>query len=149
VIGPGGVGVTTFQVTFDCADPGRPAAFWGESLGYVPQEPPDGSGSWEDWARAKGIPEERWNDADARVDPCGAGPRPFFQRVPEPKNAKNRVHLDVNAGAALEGERRRDRVRTEAERATALGAAEIAVLDERSGFWIVMREPEGNEFCPQ
>ena len=44
------------------------------------------------------VPEERWNDASAIIDPDGNGPRIYFQRVPEPKTVKNRLHLDVNAG---------------------------------------------------
>ena len=50
----------------------------------------------EDWLRDQGIPEEHWNDASAVVDPDGAGPRNYLQRVPEPKTFKNRVHLDLN-----------------------------------------------------
>ncbi len=140
---------TSFQVTFDCADPARLASFWADLLGYVAQEPPDGFASWDAWALDHGIPEERWNDADARVDPAGVGPRLFFQRVPEGKTAKNRVHLDVNVGAGLEGDERRDRTQREAERAGGLGATLVATVDQRGEFWIVMRDPEGNEFCLQ
>ncbi|HET8789062.1 MAG TPA: VOC family protein, partial [Actinomycetes bacterium] len=83
------------QVTFDAADPQALAAFWGETLGYVEQDPPAGFDSWEAWAVANDVPREKWGDYDARVDPDGAGPRLYFQRVPEPKTAKNRVHLDL------------------------------------------------------
>jgi Glyoxalase-like domain len=84
---------TRLQVTFDAADPPALAAFWGELLGYVEQDPPEGFDSWEAWAVANEVPRERWGDYDARVDPDG--PRLYFQRVPEPKSAKNRVHLDL------------------------------------------------------
>jgi hypothetical protein len=86
------------QVVFDANDPERLAGFWASALGYVAQPPPEGFASWDDWARDAGIPEENWNDARALVDPDGAGPRLFFQRVPEAKTAKNRVHLDVDVG---------------------------------------------------
>ena len=69
--------------------------------------------------------------------------------MPEGKAVKNRVHLDVNVGAGLEGEERRDRVRGDADLAAGLGAARVSVFDERGEFWIVMQDPEGNEFCLQ
>ena len=83
------------------------------------------------------------------VDPDGAGPRLFFQKVPEAKVAKNRVHLDVNVGAGLEGEERTARVNAEAERAAGLGATVQRVAQERGEFWVVMQDPDGNEFCLQ
>jgi hypothetical protein len=83
------------QVTFDAADPPALAAFWEELIGYVEQAPPEGFDSWESWAVANDLPRERWDDYAARVDPDGVGPRLYFQRVPEPKTAKNRVHLDL------------------------------------------------------
>ena len=83
---------TPVQVTFDCADPERMAQFWVDVLGYRLPEPPDGFGTWEEWAVANRIPEDQWNAARAIEDPEGEGPRIYFQRVPEPKTAKNRVH---------------------------------------------------------
>ncbi|MDF2744191.1 MAG: glyoxalase, partial [Actinomycetia bacterium] len=83
------------QVVFDAADPPKLAAFWGEAIGYVEEDPPDGFESWEAWAVANDLPREDWDRYASRVDPDGAGPRLFFQRVPEPKTAKNRVHLDL------------------------------------------------------
>ena len=77
----------------------RPAGpFWAEVLGYQLDPPPPGYDSWEAWLTEQGIPESDWNMASAVSDPDGRGPRIFFQRVPEPKQVKNRVHLDVNAG---------------------------------------------------
>jgi hypothetical protein len=102
---------TGVQVAFDCADPDRLARFWAQALGYKLQDPPAGYASWEDWAREQGIPEERWNEVSAIVDPDGRGPRLFFQKVPEAKVVKNRVHLDLNVsggrGTPLAEERRR------------------------------------------
>ena len=71
-----------FQVTFDAADPAALAAFWAEVLGYQVQEPPPGFDSWDAALEAWGVPPERRNDASAVVDPDGAGPRVFIQRVP-------------------------------------------------------------------
>ena len=101
---------TGIQMVFDCADPDSLARFWAEAIGYKLQDPPTGYGSWEHWAREQGIPQERWNDTSA-VDPDNRGPRLYFQRVPEPKTTKNRVHLDLNAsgghGTPLAERRRR------------------------------------------
>jgi hypothetical protein len=129
------------QVTFDCADPARLAAFWASALGYVIQPPPEGFDSWPAFLTAIGVPESEWDTRSACVDPAGAGPRLFFQKVPEPKTAKNRVHLDVNAG--------RDRVDAEAERLVAEGATRVREVEEMGERWLVMADPEGNEFCLQ
>jgi len=140
-----------FQVTFDATDPDGLSRFWAGVLGYVLQPPPEGFDSWEAFLRTQGVPEERWNDASAIVDPAGMGPRLYFQRVPEGKSAKNRVHLDVNVGAGLQGEARHEQVRREAERAAGLGASQVTVFDrpETDEYWIVLQDPEGNEFCLQ
>jgi len=138
---------TAFQVTFDAADPGALAAFWAQVLGYIVQPPPEGFDSWDDWAREQGIPQDHWNDNSAIVDPDGDGPRIFFQRVPEGKTAKNRVHLDVRAAPGLDDNARRERLERECERLLALGATKLYELDERGQFWITMADPEGNEFC--
>jgi hypothetical protein len=141
---------TGVQVVFDCTDPGRLAQFWAEALGYRLQDPPEGYGSWEDWLRDQNIPEERWNDASAVVDPDGKGPRIYLQRVPEAKTVKNRVHLDLNISGGPSGgplEERRRRVDAEVERLLALGATRQRAAEELGGYWVVMQDPEGNEFC--
>jgi len=139
------------QVTFDAADPAALADFWAEALGYVIPPPPTGFESWDDWATAMGIPEENWNDARALVDPDGKGPRLFFQRVPEDKTAKNRVHLDVNAGGGhdVEYPDRIDAVDHHVDHLLDLGATKIDVFSQRGEYWVVMQDPEGNEFCVQ
>lgn len=141
----------SFQVTFDANDPSALAEFWSEALGYVIPPPPEGHQSWDAWAAAMDIPQERRNDARALVDPEGTGPRLFFQKVPEGKTAKNRVHLDVNvSGETGDRDVRWEAVVTEAERLERLGASRLA---ERRGMvgerWIVMLDPEGNELCLQ
>ncbi len=143
---------TKVQVVFDCADPARQAAFWAEALHYRLPDPPDGHATWEDWARAEGIPEGAWNDASALEDPDGEGPRIFFQKVPEGKVAKNRMHLDLNVGGGLRVslEERRARVDAEVERLKALGASDARGAIEKHGeYWVRMNDPEGNEFCVQ
>lgn len=142
----------TLQVVFDCADPARQADFWTEALGYQMQPPPDGFDDWDHWARAQGIPQDRWNDARAIVDPEGARPRIFFQRVPEGKVAKNRMHLDLGIGGGHEVplEERRARVDAEAARLKGLGATdERGAIEQRGEYWVRMNDPEGNEFCVQ
>ncbi|SCL34417.1 Glyoxalase-like domain-containing protein [Micromonospora rhizosphaerae] len=138
------------QITFDCADPAGLAAFWGEALGYQLQDPPKGFESWEQALEAMGVPPERRNDASAVVDPEGSGPRLFFQRVPERKQAKNRVHLDVRAAPGLEGDARMAALEAEAERLVSLSATRLRRYEPAPPLGaghIVMADPEGNEFC--
>src|SRR3954466_12444086 len=123
--------VREFQVTFDCAEPERMGRFWCEVLGYVvPQPPPDEPEAWF-----------------ACVDPTGVGPRLFFQRVPEGKVAKNRVHLDVRVGTGLEGQERLDVLESECSRLEKLGAVRLQLLvaDEENESCQVMQDVEGNE----
>jgi hypothetical protein len=135
------------QVTFDCADPERVARFWCEVLGYVVPAPPEGFGSWDDFDRT--LPLEHQGSAFACEDPSGVGPRLFFQRVPEGKVVKNRVHLDVRAGTGLVGDARLATLEAESARLVALGAVEVRVMraDGINESCIVMQDVEGNEFC--
>jgi hypothetical protein len=68
-----------------------------------------------------GIPREDWEKRTALVDPDGAGPRMFFQTVPEPKSAKNRVHLDIHVGVGTRGDERQRLLDAEAARLTGSG----------------------------
>ncbi|MFL6139779.1 MAG: VOC family protein [Frankiaceae bacterium] len=144
---------TNVQVVLDCADPDRLARFWAAALQYEFQPPPPGHDSWESFLESIGVPREDWNSASAVIDPAGVGLRLYFQRVPEPKTVKNRLHLDlsVGGGRATPPDERKRRVEAEVERLTALGAREIARhSDERFGESnVVMADPEGNEFCLQ
>lgn len=114
---------TLLNVTFDCHDPEVVAAFWSAVTGYVTEEV-DSPGN------------KYWLVSS----PEGRLPRLVFVRVPEPKVVKNRVHLDV-----LPVERDRD---AEVERLLTLGAS---LVDDRRlkqpGGWVVLSDPEGNEFC--
>ena len=139
--------VKEFQVTFDCAEPVRVGRFWCEALGYVATPPPDGFASWDDAERA--LPPDQQGAWFACVDPNGAGPRLFFQRVPEGKAVKNRLHLDVRVGTGLGGEERVTALETECARLLPLGARRVRLLlaDEENESCLVMQDVEGNEFC--
>jgi hypothetical protein len=124
--------VRQVQVTFDCAEPVRVAIFWAEALGY----------------RAEYDDDDRGRCA-AAVDPTSAGPRLYFQRVPEGKVVKNRVHLDVRVGTGLVGDERVAVLEEECSRLVALGATRVRLLlaDEENESCLVMQDVEGNEFC--
>jgi catechol 2,3-dioxygenase-like lactoylglutathione lyase family enzyme len=140
----------TVQVTFDAADPNGLAQFWNEVLGYRFDAPPTGFDTWDEALDHFGVPESDRNNASASVDPDERGPRLFFQRVPEAKTAKNRVHLDVRAAPGLQGDERMAALEAECARLVALGATRLQRHDPAppmtSGH-IVMADPEGNEFC--
>jgi catechol 2,3-dioxygenase-like lactoylglutathione lyase family enzyme len=133
------------QVTFDAADPHALAAFWADVLG---SEVEDHSDFVDRLVAAGRMPAEDriviggrsafWDVAACR-DPSGTEPRLYFQRVPEGKIAKNRVHLDIHVEASRKAE--------EADRLTRLGAELIGTHDDRGPLTYVMRDPEGNEFC--
>ncbi len=138
------------QVTFDCADPRALTDFWNAALGYETDAPPPGFDSWDAALDAFGVPPERRNDASACHDPDGHGPRLFFQRVPEGKTAKNRVHLDVRAAPGLQGDERMAALEADCERLVALGATRVARHEPAPPMGaghIVLQDPEGNEFC--
>jgi hypothetical protein len=143
---------TSIQLVFDTASPDRVARFWAAALGYVLQDPPNGFESWEAFLEAQGVPREEWDSASAIVDPNGSGPRIYFQRVPEPKVAKNRLHMDLNVGGGrtVPLDERKRRVDIEVARLKGLGASDERGSIERDGeYWVRMNDPEGNEFCVQ
>jgi len=138
-------------VTFDCADPAALAGFWCEVLGYRVQPPPSGFDSWDAALDAWGVPAEQRNSRSAALPPDGgSGPRLFFQRVPEGKKVKNRLHLDVRAAPGADGDERMTALDVEAARLVGLGATRVRRIDPdgrmETGF-VVMQDPEGNEFC--
>ena len=140
----------SFQVTFDSADPMAVAEFWAAALGYIVQPPPEGFDTWEDFADSVGIPEEERGNLAAAIDPDETGPRLLFQKVPEGKAVKNRVHLDVNVTEhGLGEEERRSAIDAEVDRLVALGAVRLRDFNEATGTWTVMHDVEGNEFCVQ
>lgn len=140
-------GAKQVQVTFDCAEPERLARFWCEVLGYVVPPPPPRFATWADFDAA--LPPERQGTAFACEDPAGVGPRLFFQRVPEGKTVKNRLHLDVRVGTGLVGQARVDALEAECARLEALGAQRVRLVpaDGYDESCLVMQDVEGNEFC--
>jgi hypothetical protein len=146
------------QVTFDAHDPRALSVFWRDVLGYVHPPPPgvdlpegaDPLAAWDDFLEQAGVPQEQRNSASALEDPDGSGPRLYFQQVPEDKVAKNRLHLDVRTASDLRGEERMAALETECERLLALGATRLQRFEPdppMSLGFIVMADPEGNEFC--
>ncbi|GAA2774385.1 VOC family protein [Saccharopolyspora taberi] len=143
-----------FQVTFDAHDPARQAEFWAAALDYQVQPPPEGFESWDAFAEKIGIPGDRRDRLSAVVDPENRGPRVLFQKVPEDKTVKNRVHLDVNVSRrglvpSDDAAERRRRIAEHVQYLQALGAVVQREVDEPSGYCIVLKDPEGNEFCVQ
>jgi hypothetical protein len=117
-----------FGLVLDANDPERLAGFWTLALGYARSERQAPDGVWI-------------------YDPDG-GPPLFIQRVPEPKTAKNRLHLDIYASAGDGGfAERRERVEAAAERLIAAGAAFATRSVDPDDYFVVLRDPEGNEFC--
>jgi hypothetical protein len=112
------------NITFDCADPYRLAGFWSQVTGYK-EDPDNGS--------APADPEA------FLVGPDGQ-PNLLFVKVPEAKTVKNRVHLDL-----VPTDRTRDQ---EVARLLELGATTVADHRQADGSgWVVLADPEGNEFC--
>jgi hypothetical protein len=142
------------QVVFDATEPHAQAAFWAEALHYEHEE----IGAFVQGLLDAGhVPEElttlvggerRWKDVatlrhpDDGIDERGAGTgrRLLFQTVPEAKTVKNRVHLDVLVGPD------RDAVDAEVERLVGLGATRQDEHDGPDGRWVLLTDPEGNEF---
>lgn len=118
------------DVVFDSLHPASLARFWAAALDGYAVAPYDDA----ELARLRSLgidgPED---DPTVLVEPDGAGPRLWFQRVPEPGRVKNRVHLDLRAADA----------QAEVRRLAGLGAAVLARHDDH----VVLADPEGNEFC--
>jgi len=113
--------VRTVHVVIDATDVDSLRDFWVAAVGV---EPHGESGQYR-----------------SAVPPVGeSGPKFVFQQVDEPRpTGKNRLHLDIEVGDAME---------SEAERLVALGASRLTdVIEEAGTAWIVMADPEGNEFC--
>ncbi|WP_086831393.1 VOC family protein [Streptomyces sp. NRRL B-24572] len=139
--------IKEIQVTLDCAEPARLAEFWCEVLGYVLPPVPEGFATWSEYHRS--LPFEEQPVYFACSDPTGAGPRVLFQRVPEGKTVKNRVHIDVRAGKGLVGDERLATLEAESERLVKLGATHLYTqyADGENESCITLQDPEGNEFC--
>jgi predicted enzyme related to lactoylglutathione lyase len=124
------------QIAIDCKDPERLAAFWAAVLDYRIADPPPGYDSWAEHSRAQAEePGEAWIKIS---DPDGLGPTLLFHRVPEAKITKNRVHLDIRAPGD---------VQTFIDRVIELGGSKVRDVIDDGGYFAVMHDPEGNEFC--
>jgi hypothetical protein len=112
---------TLRDICFDCADQYRVGRFWADVLGYR-MHTAEGEGTEEPVAL---VPE----DGNLRI---------WFNHVPEPKTAKNRVHIDINLPDAAE-----------MDRLLSLGATVIEEIRDENGalMWTIMGDPEANEFC--
>jgi predicted enzyme related to lactoylglutathione lyase len=106
-------------LVLDCSDPERLAEFWAPALGYVSLGT---AGSY-----VLLLPNAK------------PGPKLLLQRVPEAKTVKNRMHLDIDTAD----------IEAEATRLEALGARRVRDdhVHEHGSTWILMNDPEGNEFC--
>ncbi|GGP66002.1 VOC family protein [Saccharothrix coeruleofusca] len=133
------------DLTLDCADAQLLAAFWKTALGYVDEPPPAPFATREQWLAQFGLPEgESADDGAWLCDPDGVGPRLCILKVPEPKTAKNRLHIDIRVPGQGSPDERWARIKAEAERLVLAGGS---VLEEFEGHHVVMADPEGNEFC--
>ena len=108
-------------VCVDCADPGRVATFWQQALG---------------WRRTHETDSEIVLEPPAGSPEDGVSPDLLFLRVPEAKAAKNRLHLDLRPVDQA----------AEVARLESLGARRVDV-GQQDVSWVVMADPEGNEFC--
>jgi len=108
-----------FGLVLDCTDPEQLAEFWAPALDYV------SVGTFGSYVAL--FPNGR------------AGPKLLLQRVEEPKSVKNRMHVDIEVPD----------IHAEAERLVALGATRISEspCSEHGSTWLLMTDPEGNEFC--
>ncbi len=86
---------TRIDLTFDCRDASRLAAFWKLALGYVDEPPPAPYATRQEWLAAVAPDEEDEGEGAWLCDPDGTEPRLSLLEVPEPKVAKNRLHIDV------------------------------------------------------
>ena len=141
-----------FQVSIDDNDPASLARFWAQALGYQPVPPTEPGTTWNAHYRARLRGEPMFED---RIfDPAGLRPPIWFQEVPETKAGKNRVHLDLyptGRDNALPLDLRVEIVETKVEELVGLGAT----VERRTRYddpddpvyFVVMHDPEGNEFC--
>jgi hypothetical protein len=134
----------SIDLTFDCADAKLLAEFWKTALGYVDEPPPAPFRTREEWFAQFDLADESVDDAAWLCDPDGVGPRLSILTVPEPKTAKNRLHIDIRVPGHGSADKRWARIRAEAERLVRAGAT---VDTEYNGHHISMTDPEGNEFC--
>ncbi|MET9519337.1 VOC family protein [Streptomyces sp. NPDC002994] len=134
---------TRISLTLDCKDAKRLGEFWKTALGYVDEPPPAPFRTREEWHASFNLPEDDLvGDGAWLCDPNGVGLRLAILKVPEPKTAKNRLHIDVRVPGQGSPDERWARIRAESEWLVKAGGI---VLEEFDGHHIVMVDPEGNE----
>jgi hypothetical protein len=135
----------SIDLTLDCADAQLLATFWKTALGYVDEPPPAPFTTRQEWHAQFDLPENDSADDGAWLcDPDGVGPRLCILKVPEPKTAKNRLHIDVRVPGHGSPDERWVRIKAESKRLVKAGGS---VLEEFDGHHVVMADPEGNEYC--
>jgi hypothetical protein len=144
--------MTSWQLTIDANDPARLARFWGQALDYRPAPPAEPASTWQAHYRARLGGADAFEDR--LFDPAGLRPPIWFQLVPETKAGKNRLHLDLNATGrddSLPMERRVEIVEAKVAELVGLGAGVRTRTREDDPddpfYYVVMHDPEGNEFC--
>ncbi|TWF95210.1 VOC family protein [Saccharopolyspora dendranthemae] len=132
------------DLTLDCDDAAVLAEFWKTALGYVDEPPPPPFTSRAAWLAHHGNPEDSAEDGAWLRPRDGTGPRLAILKVPEPKTAKNRLHIDIRVPGHGTDAERWARVLAEADRLAAAGAR---LLVTAADHHVVMADPEDNEFC--
>jgi Glyoxalase-like domain len=141
-----------WQLTIDANDPVLLARFWAQALGYQPAPPAEPDTTWHQHYRARLGAEAAFDNR--LFDPAGLRPPLWFQQVPETKAGKNRLHLDLyptGRDNALPQERRVEMVEAKVTELVGLGAR-VQRRDRDDDpddpiYYVVMHDPEGNEFC--
>jgi hypothetical protein len=143
--------MTFWQLTIDANDPEALARFWAKALDYQPV-PPEGPETWHALYRQR--LGDRTGFDNRLFDPAGLRPPLFFQRVPEAKAGKNRLHLDLyptGRDSSLPWQRRVELVEGKVSELVELGGGVVSRFSEDDPddpeYFVVMRDPEGNEFC--
>ncbi len=108
------------QLAISAGNPAALAEFWCQALGWSVTEPDIGDGL-------------------VGIGPSDGGPGIDLMTVPEAKTTKNRLHLDLRADGSTQGE--------EVARLLALGASRADIGQGPEASWVVLADPEGNEFC--
>ena len=141
-----------WQLTIDANDPVVLARFWAQALGYQPAPPAEPATTWHALYHSRLGQDAAFDDR--LFDPAGLRPPIWFQQVPEAKAGKNRLHLDLyptGRDTALLMPRRIEIVEAKVAELTGLGASvQSRTRDDDPddpAYFVVMHDPEGNEFC--
>lgn len=141
-----------WQLTIDANEPAVLARFWARALGYRPEPPAEPRTPWNAHYRARLGGSTAFDDR--LFDPTGLRPPIFFQQVPEAKAGKNRLHLDLyptGRDDTLPQQRRIEIVEARVGELVGLGATVVRRIRDDDPddlqYFVVLNDPEGNEFC--